>query len=45
MDYYKVHITALPPEEWLLDLIIAGLADKGFESFTDAESGFKALFL
>jgi ribosomal protein L11 methyltransferase len=42
MDYYKVHISALPPEEWLLDLIIAGLADKGFESFSDADSGFEA---
>jgi ribosomal protein L11 methyltransferase len=42
MDYYKIKITALPPEEWLFDVIMAGMADEGFESFTDAESGFDA---
>lgn len=42
MDYYKVNITIFPPEEWLLDVIIAGLADKGFESFSEADSGFEA---
>jgi ribosomal protein L11 methyltransferase len=42
MDYYKVNITALPAEEWLFDVIIDGLADKGFESFSDAPSGFEA---
>lgn len=42
MDYYRVSITALPAEEWLLDVIIAGLADKGFESFSEVDSGFEA---
>jgi ribosomal protein L11 methyltransferase len=42
MDYYKINITALPPEEWLFDVLSALLAETGFESFAHSDPGFEA---
>ena len=42
MDYYKVSIDIEPFEEWLRDVLMAQLADNGFESFTETISGLEA---
>ncbi len=42
MDYYKVSIDIEPYEEWLRDVLMAQLADIGFESFTETISGLEA---
>jgi len=42
VDYLRISIDIKPFEEWIRDLIIARLADSGFESFLESESGFEA---
>lgn len=42
MDYYKVDIQITPFEEWLRDVIASQLAETGFESFIEVESGLEA---
>lgn len=41
MDYYKVEITITPFEEWLRDVLAAQLAETGFESFTETDTGLE----
>jgi ribosomal protein L11 methyltransferase len=42
VDYLRISIDIHPFEEWIRDLIIARLAESGFESFQESESGFDA---
>ena len=42
MDYLKISIDITPFKEWIRDLAMAKLADAGFESFLESESGFDA---
>ncbi|UIR56734.1 50S ribosomal protein L11 methyltransferase [Sphingobacterium sp. SRCM116780] len=42
MKYSKVIFTRIAGEEWQQDLFIAELADIGFDTFEDIESGFAA---
>ncbi len=41
MDYIEIHCRVKPKEPWA-DILIAELADIGFESFSDETDGFKA---
>lgn len=42
MDYYKIEIEITPFEEWLRDVLMAQLAETGFESFTETPAGMEA---
>ena len=42
MNYIEVSFIVLSPEDYLIDLLIQKLADKGFESFEETDLGFKA---
>lgn len=42
MDYYKVEIVIVPYEEWLRDVLMAQLAETGFESFSETATGMEA---
>ncbi len=42
MDYYKIVIALSPFEEWAKDILEQQLAEIGFESFVDFDSGFEA---
>ncbi len=42
MDYFKITIRITPFEEWVRDVLSAQLAEKGFESFLETESGMEA---
>ncbi|WP_319481119.1 50S ribosomal protein L11 methyltransferase [uncultured Draconibacterium sp.] len=42
MDYQKIIIQITPFQEWLRDVLNAQLADIGFDSFVETETGFDA---
>lgn len=42
MDYFKIEIEITPFEEWLRDVLMAQLAETGFESFTETTTGMEA---
>lgn len=42
MDYRKITIGILPYEEWLRDVLIAQMAEIGFDSFVDLNNGMEA---
>ncbi|WP_319502353.1 50S ribosomal protein L11 methyltransferase [uncultured Draconibacterium sp.] len=42
MDYQKISIQITPFQEWLRDVLNAQLADIGFDSFVETETGFEA---
>nr|WP_320021796.1 50S ribosomal protein L11 methyltransferase [uncultured Draconibacterium sp.] len=42
MDYQKINIQITPFQEWLRDVLNAQLADIGFDSFVETETGFDA---
>lgn len=42
MDYQKVTIQITPFQEWLRDILNAQLAEIGFDSFVETETGFEA---
>jgi len=42
MNYYELHFTLIEPENYQQDLLINELADIGFDTFQEAEFGFKA---
>jgi ribosomal protein L11 methyltransferase len=42
MDYQKVTITITPFQEWLRDVLTSQLAEVGFDSFMETETGFEA---
>jgi ribosomal protein L11 methyltransferase len=42
MDYYKITIEITPFEEWLRDVLVAQLAEIGFDSFLETETGTEA---
>ena len=42
MDYYELLFTTHPTEDYQQDLLIDALADIGFDTFEEIESGFKA---
>ena len=42
MDYQKVTIQITPFQEWLRDVLNAQLAEIGFDSFVETETGFEA---
>lgn len=42
MNYYELHFTLTGAEEYQQDLLINTLAETGFDTFEDAEQGFKA---
>ncbi|MFV0593301.1 MAG: 50S ribosomal protein L11 methyltransferase [Draconibacterium sp.] len=42
MDYKKVSIEITPFQVWLREVLTAQLADIGFDSFVDTETGFEA---
>ncbi len=42
MDYFKIEIEITPFEEWLRDVLMAQLAETGFESFTETATGMEA---
>jgi ribosomal protein L11 methyltransferase len=42
MDYYKISITFSPFEAWFSDVLMAQLAETGFESFVEMESRLEA---
>ncbi len=42
MDYIKVSIQIKPFADWLRDVIVSQLADVGFESFVESETGLEA---
>ena len=42
MNYYELHFTLIDPENYQQDLLINELADIGFDTFEEAEFGFKA---
>ncbi len=42
MDYLKVVIDISPMQEWVRDVLTANLADIGFESFAETETGMEA---
>ncbi len=42
MDYYKITIKITPFEEWLRDVLVAQLAEIGFDSFVETGTGTEA---
>ena len=42
MDYIKVTIKFIPNTDWLRDVLASELADRGFESFVETETGLEA---
>lgn len=42
MDYLKITVTISPMEEWVRDVLAARLAEIGFESFVETETGTEA---
>jgi len=42
MDYQKINIEITPFQEWVRDVLSARMAEIGFDSFVDTESGFEA---
>ena len=42
MDYIKTIISISPAEEWIRDIIAAQLAETGYESFVETETGLEA---
>lgn len=42
MDYTKTTINISPAEEWIRDVIAAQLAEIGYESFVETETGLEA---
>jgi ribosomal protein L11 methyltransferase len=42
MDYYKITIEITPFEEWLRDVLVAQLAEIGFDSFIETSTGTEA---
>ncbi|WP_297095379.1 50S ribosomal protein L11 methyltransferase [uncultured Draconibacterium sp.] len=42
MDYQKISIQIAPFQEWLRDVLNAQLAEIGFDSFVETETGFEA---
>ncbi len=42
MDYIKTTITISPSEEWIRDVLASQLADSGYESFVETETGLEA---
>ena len=42
MDYQKINIQITPFQEWLRDVLTAQLAEIGFDSFVETETGFDA---
>ena len=42
MDYEKIRIQIAPFQEWLRDVLNAQMAEIGFESFAETETGFDA---
>jgi ribosomal protein L11 methyltransferase len=42
MDYKKITIGIYPFQEWLRDILASKLAEIGFDSFVDTDSGFDA---
>jgi ribosomal protein L11 methyltransferase len=42
LDYFKIEIEITPFEEWLRDVLMAQLAETGFESFTETTTGMEA---
>ncbi|HYQ58910.1 MAG TPA: 50S ribosomal protein L11 methyltransferase [Draconibacterium sp.] len=42
MDYQKVSVQITPFQEWLRDILSAQLAETGFDSFVETETGFEA---
>ena len=42
MDYYKITIEITPFEEWLRDVLVAQLAEIGFDSFIETDTGTEA---
>lgn len=42
MNYLKISITASPLPEWFADILAAELAETGFESFLETETGIEA---
>lgn len=42
MDYLKITIGIDPFQEWLRDVLVAQLAETGFESFVESETGLEA---
>ncbi len=42
MDYYKITIEITPFEEWLRDVLVAQLAEIGFDSFIETGTGTEA---
>jgi ribosomal protein L11 methyltransferase len=42
MDTIKITVSLAPFESWIADLLMAEMAETGFESFVDIEDGFEA---
>ena len=42
MDYQKIVITINPVNEWIRDILAANLANSGFESFVETDTGLEA---
>lgn len=42
MDYQKITITITPFQEWLRDVLNSQMAEIGFDSFVETETGFEA---
>jgi ribosomal protein L11 methyltransferase len=42
MNYYELHFTTLPTEDFHQDLLINALGEIGFDTFEEVEAGFKA---
>jgi len=42
MNYYELHFTTAPTEDYQQDLLINELAEIGFDTFEEVEQGFKA---
>ncbi len=42
MDYKKINIEITPFQEWLRDVLNAQMAEIGFDSFVETETGFEA---
>jgi ribosomal protein L11 methyltransferase len=42
VDYFKIEIEITPFEEWLRDVLMAQLAETGFESFEEKTTGMEA---
>lgn len=40
MDTLKITMTLTPYESWVADLLMAGMGDLGFDTFTETDSGF-----